>query len=425
VSQEDYARDVVDTLAFLEGKSRQVIRDKTDAMLLASDELNFERAAALRDQIEMLNSIQTKQFVTAEKAEDADVVTVVSDDHGRVLVQVLMIRGGDVWGSSSHTPKHAQDADVSLVLSAFLVQYYAGRDIPRRLILGQVPNDVEGLTDWLAVQAGRAIQLVLQARGQATQWLKQAMDNGQQALLSQEVADSQQMALLNKLQTVFALTHFPKRMECYDISHLHGTQTVASQVVFLDGLAHKAHYRRFNITGITPGDDPAAMRQVLRRRLLRAQQDDVFPNLLIVDGGKTQLNMAIEMVSELGLQGRFDVLSVAKGEGRKAGLETFYRDVTDVGIQLPSDDPVAHLLQRIRDEAHRFAITGQQQKRKSALQSGLEALPGIGPKTRQKLLRALGNMSAIKQADVDTLVATAGITLKQAQIIVQAFEHER
>jgi excinuclease ABC subunit C len=425
VSQEDYARDVADTLAFLEGKSRQVIRDKTDAMLLASDELNFERAAALRDQIEMLNSIQTKQFVTAEKAEDADVVAVVSDDHGRVLVQVLMIRGGDVWGSSSHAPKHAQDAEVGLVLSAFLLQYYAGRDIPKRLILGQIPSDLAGLSDWFSVQAGHHVQLVLQARGKVAQWLKQTVDNGQQALLSQEIAASQQTALLEKLQSLFSLTHFPKRMECYDISHLHGTQTVASQVVFIDGLAHKAHYRRFNITGITPGDDPAAMRQVLHRRLLRAQQEDVFPDLLMVDGGKTQLNMAIEMIHELGLQGRFDILSVAKGEGRKAGLETFYRDFTDEGVQLSPDDPIAHLLQRIRDEAHRFAITGQQQKRKAGLQSGLEVLPGIGPKTRQKLLRSFGNMAAIKQADVDALVATAGITVKQAQIIVQAFEHER
>jgi excinuclease ABC subunit C len=421
ISKEDYAKDVTDTLAFLEGKSKQVIDDKRQAMLQAAKTLDFERAAQLRDQITQLETIQAKQYVASEKSENADVITLLSDDDGRVVVQLLLIRGGNVWGASSHFPQHAKDSEPALVLSAFLLQHYSGREMPVRIILGQEPDDKEGLLAWFAHHAGRKVFLVTQARGVAQKWLQLAQDNARQALTSLALSSKQQTKLLTDLQQKLGLARLPERMECFDISHLQGTNTVASCVVFIHGLSRASHYRQYNITGITGGDDPAAMRQVLQRRLLRGQQSGELPDLLIVDGGRVQLKMAIEQVAALGLQEQIMVLSIAKGEGRKAGLETFYRDSDDVGIQLDADDPVAHLLQRIRDEAHRFAISKQRHARKKSLASGLQDIAGIGAKTKTKLLRAFGNMAAIKAASVAQLASVEGVTGKQAQAVYDYF----
>jgi excinuclease ABC subunit C len=424
VSKEDYARDVQDTLDFLEGKSAQVIDAKTKMMHVAAEALDFEQAAKLRDQIALLASVQAKQFVSASKAEDVDVVSLVTDEAGRLLVQLLMVRNGNVWGSSSHFPRHAQSSEPALVLAAFLLQHYAGREIPRRIILGLVPDDLAGLTAWFAWQAGYHVYLVTQPRGDAKQWLQLAQENGKQALASALVDETQQRHLLTLLQSQLGLPRLPQRMECFDISHLQGTNTVASCVVFIAGVASKADYRRYNIDGITPGDDPAAMRQVLARRLKRGVETDTLPDLLIVDGGKTQLAQAKAQLEALGLLSRVMLLSITKGEGRKAGLETFYRLDDETGIQLSADNPVAHLLQRIRDEAHRFAITGQRNKRKTSLASGLQTIAGIGPKTRQKVLATFGNMSAVKSASVADLLKIEGITQKQAQAIYDAY-HQR
>jgi excinuclease ABC subunit C len=421
ISKADYAKDVQDTVAFLEGKSKALIQLKQQAMMIASDALEFERAAALRDQIALLETVQQKQFVSAEQPEDADVVTLLHDEAGRVVVQLLMIRNGNLWGSNSHFPRHAKDSDEGLVLAAFLLQYYTGRDIPQRIILGQEPEDKAGLLAWFALHAKKRVYLVTQARGQAQKWLQLAQDNARQALTSLEATQTQQLKLLTQLQTRFALPRLPQRMECFDISHLQGTNTVASCVVFLQGSASKEHYRRYNITGITPGDDPAAMKQVLSRRLTRGLQSGELPDLLIVDGGKVQLSMAVEQLALLGLQDQVMLLSIAKGEGRKAGLETYYQSPTDEGVQLDADDPLAHLLQRIRDEAHRFAITGQRNSRKKSLVSGLEDIAGIGAKTKTKLLRSFGNMLAIKAASLSQLSSVAGVTQKQAQAVYDYF----
>lgn len=425
ISKEAYAQDVNDTLAFLEGKSAQVIESKQAQMLAAAEALEFEQAAALRDQIELLKSVQSKQFVSVSRDEDADVVTLVQDESGRVVAQLLMIRSGNLWGSSSHFPKHAQFSEPALVLAAFLVQYYAGREIPKRIILGCVPDDLEGLKAWFAWQAGYQVYLVTAARGDAKRWLELATQNGQQALTSVAVDEAQQLRLLTQLQETLALPRLPMRMECFDVSHLQGTNTVASCVVFMNGLASKADYRRYNISGITPGDDPAAMRQVLSRRLKSGVQTGNLPDLLIVDGGKTQLAQAQQQLQELGLLEQVMLLSIAKGEGRKAGLETFYQVGDSDGVQLPPDHAVAHLLQRIRDEAHRFAITGQRNKRKTSLASGLQEIPGIGPKTRQKLLRKLGNTSAIKAASIEQLLAIEGVTQKQADAVYAYFHTDK
>lgn len=420
ISQQDYARDVQDTLAFLEGNSAQVIDDKTAQMMAAAEVLDFEQAAKLRDQIELLTRVQAKQFVSTATAEDTDVVSLISDAAGRVLVQLLMIRSGNVWGSSSHFPRHAHASAPELVLSAFLLQHYANRNIPKRIVLGSVPDDLAGLKAWFAWQAGHQVALITQPRGDAKQWLQLAYENGKQALAGMVVDEAQQLRLLTQLQEQLMLPRLPVRMECFDISHLQGTNTVAAGVVFVNGIASKADYRRYNISGITPGDDPAAMRQVLGRRLKSGIQTGNLPDLLIVDGGKVQLGMAQEQLVTLGLLDRVMLLSIAKGEGRKAGLETFYQ-VGHEGVQLSMDNPVAHLLQRIRDEAHRFAITGQRNKRKASLDSGLQTIPGIGPKTRNRLLRALGTVQAIKASSVAELESIEGITRKQADAIYASF----
>lgn len=421
ISAEDYDRDVQDTLAFLSGKSDEVIAQKQAQMLVAAESLAFERAAALRDQIEQLRSIQAKQVVSTHKEEDVDVVTVVQDDAGRVLVQLLMIRQGLVWGSSHHRPKQAQGEALATVLSAFLLHYYASKPISRRIVLGVEPEDIDGLKAWFAWQAGKQVYLVTKPRGDALQWLKMAEENGKQALAGELVNEQQRLSLLTELQQALQLPRLPLRMECFDISHLQGTNTVASCVVFIQGEASKADYRRYNISGITPGDDPAAMRQVVSRRLMSGIQTDNLPDLLIVDGGKTQLQQAIDLVAEQGLAEQVMLLSIAKGEGRKAGLETYYTPNNLAGVQLAADSAIAHLLQRIRDEAHRFAITGQRNQRKKSLLSGLEEIPGIGAKTRQRLLKAFGGVGAIKQADFASIAAVEGVTKKQAQAVVDFF----
>jgi excinuclease ABC subunit C len=307
------------------------------------------------------------------------------------------------------------------VLAAFLLQHYAGREIPKRIILGCVPDDLDGLKAWFAWQAGYQVYLVTAPRGDAKRWLELAENNGKQALNGVAVDEAQQLRLLTQLKEVLNLPRLPIRMECFDISHLQGTNTVASCVVFMNGTPSKADYRLYNISGITPGDDPAAMRQVLSRRLKSGIQTGSLPDLLIVDGGKTQLAQAQQQLQELGLLDQVMLMSIAKGEGRKAGLETFYQVGDSEGVQLPPDHAVAHLLQRIRDEAHRFAITGQRNKRKNSLASGLQEISGIGPKTRQRLLRKLGNVSAIKAATVEQLAAIEGVTQKQAEAVYGYF----
>jgi excinuclease ABC subunit C len=422
ISKENYDKDVQDTIAFLEGKSKVIIQSKQQAMLVAAEALEFEQAAVLRDQIELLETVQQKQFVSAEKPEDADVVTLLYDETGRVVVQLLMIRSGNLWASSSHFPHQAKDNDAGSILSAFLLQYYTGREIPHRIILGQEPDDKAGLLAWFSVQAGKRVYLVTQTRGLAQKWLQLALDNARQALTRLATTQLQQMKLLTQLQTRFDLSKLPQRIECFDISHLQGTNTVASCVVFIEGIASKKQYRRYNITGITAGDDSAAMKQVLSRRLLRGVQSDELPDLLIVDGGRIQLKMAVEQVAALSLQDRVMLLSIAKGEGRKAGLETYYRYPThDDGIQLEVDDPLAHLLQRIRDEAHRFAIAAQRNSRKKSLVSRLEDIAGIGAKTKTKLLKAFSSISAVKEASLSQLASVAGVTQKQAQAVYTFF----
>lgn len=424
ISESEYDKDVQDTLAFLEGKSQTVIQRKEAEMLAAAESLAFERAASLRDQIQYLQQIQQKQFVSADTTEDTDIICLMQDDQQQTVVQLLMVRNGNVWGASQHFPKHAQEADTAVILSAFLLQHYAGREIPGKLILSHPIDDQEGLQDWLKWQSNQRIQLVFNPRGHALKWMQLAQNNARQALLQRHLNQTQQQQLLKGLQEKLKLPRMAKHMVCFDISHLQGTQTVASEAVFIDGVASKSHYRRYNITGITPGDDPAAMRQVLHRRLKRAQQNDDYPDLIIVDGGRVQLRMAYEQLRELNIaDDQIMLLAIAKGEGRKAGLETFYRHYDEEGVQLSPDDPVAHLLQRIRDEAHRFAITGQRQSRKKGLNSALEEIPGIGAKTKTRLLKAFANMQNIQAASVEQLSSVEGITQKQAETIYQWF-HE-
>ncbi len=425
ISPEDYALDVKDTLDFLEGKSQQVIQQKEQAMFSASDALDFERAAALRDQIQRLTSIQAKQYVSASSEEDVDVMVVLPEaSTNRVLVYLMMIRAGNVWGHSTHYPKHAEDHALDLVLSAFILQYYTGREIPRRLLSNIACDDPEGISAWLADQAGRKTHLSQPQRGQGKQWIDLALTNAQHELTLARLADQQDQQLLLQLQQTFGLSRLPKRIECFDISHLHGTDTIASQVVFIDARASNKDYRRFNITGITAGDDPAAIYQAVKRRLLRGQQEGNLPDLLIVDGGRTQLKQAEAVRTELGLETQVMLLSIAKGEGRKAGLETYYQHSADeVGKQLSADDPLAHLLQRIRDEAHRFALSGQKAKRKTRqLGSSLEDIAGVGTKTRQKLLRAFGSLAEIKRASIAELVEKGKISQKIAERIVASYQ---
>ncbi|WP_108446618.1 excinuclease ABC subunit UvrC [Halomonas denitrificans] len=421
ISEADYRRDLEHAVMCLEGKSEAVTRELTEAMEAASARLDFEEAARLRDQVQDLRQLQQRQFVDTGQG-DADVFALASRP-GALCISVLTVRQGRLLGARHHAPANGLDLGPEALLSDFLSQFYLGqaREIPAEVITSHPVPEAELIARALGERAGKRIRVTDQVRGHRAQWRELARTNAEQQLASQLASQNQLAKRFEALREALQLEHVPRRLECFDISHSHGEATVASCVVFDEGGPRKSDYRRFNIEGVAAGDDYAAMRQALTRRFRRlADGQGERPDILIVDGGKGQLNMAREVFAELGVTG-VTLLGVAKGTTRKAGLETLFVETVDRSLDLDGASPALHLIQHIRDESHRFAIAGHRARRdKTRRTSTLQDIPGVGPRRRRELLRFFGGLHGVKQANREELARVPGISATLAETIHRA-----
>lgn len=424
VSEEDYAVDVTHSIKFLEGRTDEVIAELGERMERAAEALAFERAAVLRDQIVTLQRIQQRQYVTADGG-DVDIIAA-AEEAGSVCVQVFFIRAGRNLGNKAFFPQVPAEVDQAAVLSGFLAQFYIDKEVPPEVLLNAEPDEAEFLTAALSERAGRRVALKHRLRGERARWVEMAVNNAALALKARLGSRAGYARRLEALRDLLGLDDLPRRMECFDISHTHGELTVASCVVFDDEGPRKSDYRRFNIDGITPGDDYAAMEQALLRRYRRVQSGEVpLPDLLFIDGGKGQLSAVVGVLDELGIDG-VKLIGVSKGPDRKAGAEQLWLAEGGPPILAGAESPALHLIQQLRDEAHRFAITGHRQRRdKSRKTSTLEGIPGVGPKRRQNLLRAFGGLRGLAGAAPEDIARVDGISQTLARHIHDALHQER
>jgi excinuclease ABC subunit C len=414
ISAEDYGRDVRLAELFLRGRQGEVIERLTRQMDESASALRFEDAAALRDQIRALQAVLHRQFVSSTGEEDVDILAVASDGK-ESCVNLAMVRGGLHLGDRAYFATQATggEADRAEVMSAFIRQHYAEHPLPPRII---VEHDIG--EESIAGMAGKVAAASLPRSEMERAWLAMAEKNARLSFEARRLSRRRAGGRLAALQEVLALADSPHRIECFDISHTMGEGTVASCVVCADGLMKKGDYRRFNITDIEPGDDYAAMRQALTRRYEKvATGESPAPDLILIDGGKGQHRVAREVLSELGLD-HLVTVGVAKGEGRKPGLETLFVHGRPEPLQLPFDHIGFHLIQEIRDEAHRFAIAGHRAKRaKPRSRSKLEDVPGIGPAKRRSLLAHFGGLDGVMAATVEDLCRAGGISRRLAEVV--------
>jgi len=418
ISAEDYATDVRNAGLLLQGKHDEVEKRLREAMEQAAETLHYEKAAALRDQLQALHAVQEKQFVESGRDTDADIVAVVEAE-GALCLNLAVVRGGRHLGDKQFFPANVQGQDSVEVLEAFLAQHYLERSVPP-LIITSIEIADEALEQLLTEQAGHKVQIRHAVTGERRQWLDMAQSNALLALQRQAGLEAGQSLRLEALREVLALPDL-KRIECFDISHTMGEATVASCVVYDDLAIRPQEYRRFNISGITPGDDYAAMRQAMIRRYQKLQSGEgKRPDLILIDGGAGQLGIAVEVMQELGLSD-ISLVGVAKGVERKAGMEQLIRPGIEISLQLPPDSPSLHLIQQVRDEAHRFAISGHRARRgKARVTSSLEDIEGVGEKRRRNLLTHFGGLKGVQQASVDELARVEGISPALAERIYQS-----
>jgi len=421
VSEQEYAQQVENTSLFLKGKSQELLVRLADDMEKAAAEMAYEKAAVLRDQIGQLQHVQASQGIEGVSG-DLDILAAKTA-LGRACVQVLFVRGARVLGSKTYYPPLKLQEEEAQVLSAFIPQYYLAeaRAVPAEIIVNALPEDADTLSEALTVHAGRQVKVRSRVREARARWLKLAEQTAETNLSSHLTGRQTIITRLQALQDTLDLPELPGRMECFDISHSSGEATVASCVVFDQDGPKKSDYRKFNIEGITGGDDYAAMQQALERRYKRLKSGEgAMPDILFIDGGKGQVSQAMGVLEDLQIAG-IEVIGVAKGVTRKAGFETLVMGSTGVETQLASDSSALHLIQQIRDEAHRFAITGHRARRDKARQkSVLEDIPGVGAKRRRDLLRHFGSAQGVKNANVEELRKVSGISAGMAQ---QIYDH--
>ncbi|WP_405424623.1 excinuclease ABC subunit UvrC [Pantoea stewartii] len=428
VSEEEYAQQTDYVRLFLAGKDDQVLNLLVTRMEEASQSLRFEDAARLRDQIQAVRRITEKQFVS-NQGDDLDVIGVAYDA-GMACLHVLFIRQGKVLGSRSYFPKVPADTDLAEVVQTFVGQFYLQgsemRTLPSEILLDFTLPERELLADSLTELAGRRVNIQSKPRGDRARYLKLARTNAGSALktrLSQHSTIHQRLTALAEFLKLEKIG----RMECFDISHTMGEQTIASCVVFDQNGPLRADYRRYNITGITPGDDYAAMNHVLRRRYGKAIEEEKIPDVILIDGGKGQLAQAKQVFAELDVpwdKSRPILLGVAKGTDRKAGLETLFFEPEGEGVSLSPDAPALHVIQHIRDDAHNHAISGHRKKRaKVKNTSALESIEGVGPKRRQQLLKYMGGLQPLMNASVEEIANVPGISHALAEKIYYSLKH--
>lgn len=454
ITEKDYQQGVAHTVKFLQGKSQQVIDELVQQMDHASAKLEFEQAANHRDKIEQLRKISQQQSISSDGQSNVDVIALQFASNV-ASVQVLTIRNGNNLGNKNFFPKlpkmyktiHGEDsysAENNLedskesnpeesILSSFLAQYYMSREIPNEILLSHVPEESEILQEMLTLKAERKVTLSYRLRGDRVRWVEMAMRNAQHALATHLASKAGIQKRVLALQEELNLDYIPARMECFDISHTMGEAAVASCVVFgLEGPI-KSEYRRYNINDIVGGDDYAAMKQVLQRRFKKVvekdnSEDSKLPDILFIDGGKGQVTQAVDVLSDLQISG-VDIIGVTKGEGRRQDMDklTVLTENTETkeNLFLPAHSSALHLIQQIRDEAHRFAISGHRQRRqKTRNTSPLEGIVGLGPKRRQDLLKQFGGIRAITRASADELSKVNGISAKLAEKIYDVFHSE-
>jgi excinuclease ABC subunit C len=420
ISVENYKQDVEDAIKVLEGRGAELIDDLAGRMEEAAQLLEFERAARLRDQINGIKAIHSTQSVTRNVTEDIDAVALVShgSDH---CVAIVFVRGGRNLGSSNFFPR-AGLAEESELLSGFLSQYYLGRDAPGEILISQPIEDADLLEATLSERLERSVQIRSGVRGVRARWLEMARTNAELGLNMRRATEATTTEQLQSVAEVFGLSAPPKRMECFDVSHTMGERTVASCVVFGPEGPLKSDYRRFNIEGLAPGDDYGAMRQALERRYRRIQAGEGrLPDILLIDGGKGQVQQALDVLVELGITG-VPVVGVAKGEARRSGDETLILGATGRTLWPGPESPASHLIQAVRDEAHRFAITGHRGRREKAREaSSLEEIPGVGAHRRSALLKHFGGLGGLQKAGVEELMRVRGISKDLAERIYATF----
>ena len=420
ISDEDYRNDVHQAAMFLQGKTNEVINALGEQMNTAAANQEYEMAVVFRDRMQALRQVQAKQFVSDFNVSDADVVAC-AELQGQHCINLVMIRGGRHLGDRSYMPKNSDGETLEASMSAFLAQHYTAQNTPPLIVIG-IKIETAVLEEVLSQQAGRKVKINTNPIGDKRVWLKMAQTNAELALGQRAATSANQEAKLMALREALHLPENTERIECFDISHTMGEATIGSCVVFDRGDMQNSEYRRYNVTGITPGDDYAAMRDVLTRRYKKvAAGEGVRPDLIFIDGGKGQLSVAVEVMAEVGLE---DILlvGIAKGEARKPGLETMIFSDTGEMLNLEKDNKGLHLLQQIRDEAHRFAITGHRAKRaKARLQSSLEDIEGVGAKRRKALLTRFGGLDGVKNASIDELSQVDGISLSLAEKIYGEF----
>lgn len=422
IDRRRYAEDVEMATLFLQGRQQDVIGRLSAAMDQAAANLAFEQAAIHRDQIQSLRQVQDKQYIESGKGGDVDIVVAV-EDGGALCVNLAMVRGGRHLGDRVQFASNSADSSAGEALSAFLGQHYLEHPVPTRILVNLPPSD-DDLATWLAQLAGRPVRLV-EPRGSVQRiWVEMAEQNARLASSARRDAQSRQAERLTALCQLLGLdveVGQEVRIECFDVSHTQGAATVAACVVYQGSGMRQADYRRFNIQNVEPGDDYAAIRQAVSRRYARLPSSDgAAPTLILIDGGRGQVSSALSALADLGLSS-LPLLGVAKGEGRRPGLETLVFADGREPLQLSSAHPALHLIQEIRDEAHRFAVSGHRaRRRKAAHASRLEEISGIGPKRRKALISRFGGLQGIADAGVDQLAAVPGISREVAEKIYAA-----
>lgn len=420
ISEEDYARDLEHAVLFLEGHSDVVTAKLAERMEQAATALQFERAAQYRDQLARLKNVQSQQIM-ARASGEFDAVGI-AEDHGIYCVAVMFFRGGRSLGTRSFFPKLVKGAEEDEIIRAFLLQYYGGREAPKEILVSRAVPEADTLAELLSAQSGRKVAIKSRVRGDRVKFVEMAVTNARHSAEMRYQTSSSYERQLEELAAVLELDEPPTRLECFDVSHTSGEATVASCVVFGPEGPLKSDYRRFNVADVAPGDDYGAMAQVLTRRYARVKQGEVpMPDVVLIDGGPGQLARAIAVMQELEMPAS-RLVGVAKGQDRKPGRESLYLPDRTDPLRLPPSSPALHLIQQLRDEAHRFAITGHRARRQKArVRSPLEDIPGLGPKKRRELLKQFGGLQALTRAGIDDLRRVKGISRQLAESIYERF----